>query len=429
MKVAVFGYAWNRKFQPDAYMTETIAAFTALGLDVDLILGNQITKEYGIYGLNALPLGDIAAWIGAQRYDLALSFNNSMLLPEVLAALDAPVLTMIVDEPEHLFAYRPGGLYDVFAHDIQIIALSSELEERITAAVARVGPRLHFLPPATQVEAPVTPASASYPISWVASLVGDLNLHQYLDFVAEQPAYRELTQLSLTLAARDGDLRELRAAQGSPALDLVATLPWPFDYFEMQIQNILTNRRRLEVVERLGPHGLALFGNAEWRRLLSSSAAVFEALRPGEPVSGHAQLRGIYDASQLAINVPQAHVSPRAIQYRVLDIMASKALLITQAHPRSDLYRIFGQDCPVPTYRDLDELERLCLHFLSREEERLALVAACNARVRTGFSFGDRARDLLRIAGLAAPASAHRGYARALDLRTFANASDDQAAS
>ena len=108
--------------------------------------------------------------------------------------------------------------------------------------------------------------------------------------------------------------------------------------------------------------------------------------------------------------------------------MASKALLITQAHPRSDLYRIFGQDCPAPTYHDLEELERLCRHFLAHEDERLALVAACNAAVRTGFSFGDRARDLLRIAGLAPPATSARGYARALDLRTFGNPPEGQAA-
>lgn len=418
MKLAFFGYAWNREFQPDAYMSETIRAFAQLGLEVDLILGNQIAREYGIYGLKDLPLGEIAAWIGAQGYDLTVSFNNSMLLTEVLDQLKGPVVSVIVDEPEHLFAYRRTGLYDVFHHDVRVVAMSSSLEERLADAVPGIVDRLHFLPPATQVEGPAPLGEPAYPISWVASLVGDLNLQSYFDLVAEAPAYRDLTRLCLRWMERDGDLRGLETAEGADGRALIAALPWPPGYFEMQIQNIATNRRRLEVVQRLSPHGLALFGNREWRKLLSSSAAVLDALRAGPPVASHADLRRIYDASRIAINVPQVHVTPRAIQYRVVDIMASRALLLTQAAERSDLHRIFGEDCPVPTYRDLDELERLCRHFLAHEAERQALVAACNARVATGFSFRDRALDLLRIAGVEAPGGAP-GQVRAIDLRHF----------
>jgi spore maturation protein CgeB len=86
-----------------------------------------------------------------------------------------------------------------------------------------------------------------------------------------------------------------------------------------------------------------------------------------------------------------------------VDIMASNALLITHRSTPSDLHRIFGADCPVPTYGDLDELERLCAHYLANEDERRALVKACNALVRDGFSFRDRALDLVRLAGLSPP--------------------------
>jgi len=81
---------------------------------------------------------------------------------------------------------------------------------------------------------------------------------------------------------------------------------------------------------------------------------------------------------------------------------------------------VFGKDCPVPTYADLDELEALCLRYLGNEDERRELVAQCNALVSSGFSFAERATDLLRIVGLKPPKTAAPGAARHVDLGLFA---------
>ncbi len=419
MKICLFGYAWNPENQPDAYMVETISAFAELGVSVDIYLGNQLSRGGGIYGLNPqLSKAKITEHIRAQAYDMALSFNNAMLLPEIIDAVAGRVVTMIVDEPEHLFSYLEGGLYDVFHQDVEVLALSSALERRLLEHVPGIQSRLHFRSPVTRPELMGDPAATPrHAVSWVASLVGDANLDDYFDLIATAPDYHALTRLCLALIERDGDLRALDDAA---ALAVLKTLPWSFDYFEMQMQNIATNRQRLSVVERLSPHGMALFGNKNWRRLLASSAAVMNSLQPGPPVATHADLRRIYDASKISINVPQSHVSQEAIQYRVVDIMASNALLITHRSTPSDLYRIFGDDCPVPTYGDVDELERLCAHYLQNEDERLALVKACNALVREGFSFRDRALDVLRLANLAPPdaASASRDL-RWVDLSGF----------
>jgi hypothetical protein len=77
---------------------------------------------------------------------------------------------------------------------------------------------------------------------------------------------------------------------------------------------------------------------------------------------------------------------------------------------------VFGDDCPVPTYRDLDDLERLCAHYLAHEDERRELVARCNALVATGFSFAERAVDLLDAAGLAPAPGAAPGIVKRMDL-------------
>ena len=132
----------------------------------------------------------------------------------------------------------------------------------------------------------------------------------------------------------------------------------------------------------------------------------------------HADLRRVYNASKISINLPQAHLTNDAVQYRVIDVMASNALMITKYSKTTDLYRVFGEDCPIPTYNDLAELEALCVHFLKNEAERRELVARCNGLVAKGFSFSERAEDLLRIAGLA-PLAHGRGHLRKIDLRLF----------
>ena len=416
MKLAFFGYAWGKVLQPDAYMSETIASLAAAGVDVDVYLGNELAKEYGIYGLNESIRPDrLAAHIAAQRYDAAISFNNSMLIPEVLAAIRGRVLTVIVDEPEHLFDYRRAGPWEVFRGDTEIVAMSSRLEQRLLEAVEGVRPRLTFMLPATQVGAGLR-LEPVLPISWVASYVGDLNLDQYIELATTRPDFRALTIRCLELIERDGDLREIRGS-GGPEAQLIAALPWTFDYFQSQLQNILTNRARVEVVERLARHGLALFGNTNWRRLITHNAAVLKAFQAGTAPASHADLARIYNASRISINVPQAHTAVGAVQYRMIDVMASGALLVTRRDTPSDLERVFGDDCPVPTYGDFEELERLCVHFLEHEDERRERVARCNALIAAqALSFPERARDLLRLVGLEPAPGAAAGRIQRVEL-------------
>lgn len=419
MKLAFFGHAWNVALQPDAYMTETIEALARTGADVDVYLGSQLSKEYGIYGLSEkVSLAKLHGFMAAERYDAAISFNNSMLIPEVFDAVPGRIVTVIVDEPEHLFDHTGTGPYEVFRRDIEIVAMSSVLERRIVAAVEGVGPRLHFMLPATNIDLNARSAKAVYPISWVASYVGDLNLDQYLKLIAERPDYFALTRRCIDVVERHGNLKTVQIEDGADAA-LIRGLPWTVDYFQTQMQNILTNRRRVEVVERLSRHGLALFGNSGWQRLLTYNAAVYGALQPGPSTTTHADLLRIYNASKVSINLPQAHVTQDAVQYRVIDVLGSNALMVTKHSRTSDLYRVFGEDCPIPTYADLDELEALCVRFLQNEDERKALVAQCNSLVATGFTFDERAIDLLRIAGLEPPAGRTAGNLRRVDLRLF----------
>jgi spore maturation protein CgeB len=186
--------------------------------------------------------------------------------------------------------------------------------------------------------------------------------------------------------------------------ELLEKAGWDFEYFEMQVQNIVTNSERIEILERLSASGLKVYGNARWRQLMPYSFAANNSVVLEANISSHDQLMEVYNSSKICINLPQSQVRS-AIQYRVIDILASQALLITKFNANSDLFKIFGEDCPVVFFRSIQELDELCAFYLENEEARLEMVRKGNALVAKGFSFDERVMDYLRLSNPAFAAS------------------------
>ncbi len=408
MKLAFFGFTWNINHKLDAYTAEIVSSFSKLGFDVDIYNGSKFTSQHGIYGFkDTLSLNKLADVIAENNYDVAVSFNNCLLLPEIIKSVNGNLVSVIVDQVEHLFNHRSRDLYEPFKYDVDYVAMSSTIQRDIRERVPGIQDRIHLIPPATNLDRAIVDSTNSarpHAISWIASLLGDLTIEQYMNIITELPEGYAVTNQLLQEIERSGSLKIFREDPQQVIPNFARdAFGWSMDYYEMQLQNIITNRQRVEVVERLEPLGLALFGNPAWRRLLSSNGKIFSALQPGPPIFDHEQLKKIYNNSRLSINLPQNHTTPDAIQYRVVDIMSSRSLLLTKANKASDLYRFFGADCPVPTYNTLDEMEALCRHYLSHEAERRSLVEACNALITEDYSFRQQCLTLLSICGVKPP--------------------------
>ena len=119
----------------------------------------------------------------------------------------------------------------------------------------------------------------------------------------------------------------------------------------------------------------------------------------GEVIKTHSQLVDVYQSSLISVNIPQIQTGP-ALPYRVFDILASDSLLITKYHSESDAFSLFGKDCPIPMYRDMDHLRELCAFYLSNDEARRELVAKCNGLVAKGYSFDERVLSLAKLTGV-----------------------------
>lgn len=396
-KVAFFAYAWNSAARPDAYIREMISTLADLGINVDVYIGGHFSGNAGTKGFRSgLNKSDLNAFLRSQSYEFAVSFNNALIMPETVDALDCKIVSVIVDSMHHLFDHADGGLDHAFKLPIHAAPIYTSLIKHL-ADLSGIRASTSFLPAATKVEGRQGQSHQDpIEVSWIASMLGDYHLDHFLSRVDDEvPDGLELVATCLTDIERTGEISACRASRDAATM-LCDWSGWDYALLEMHLQEIVTNATRLAIVERIAPLGLKVFGNARWHAAMALSPAVFRAFQSGATLRSHADLCAIYDRSKISINIPQVHAGT-GMQYRILDVLASKSLLITQYVPDSDMERLFGADSPIVTFTDIDDLHAKCAYYLKNEDERLARVKACNAMVAKGFSFRERVLEYLAL--------------------------------
>ena len=393
-RAALFGYSWSDTGRLDPYMKEIALSLARLGLNVDVYLGNDYSGHNGVKGLKSKSYeSKIAQWLAKEDYSVAISFNNSLIMPKVIDSLGCKIVSVIVDSRNHLFDHLDGSGKDIFSLDFVVAPIYTSLANDLKAAIPDSGERVMFFPPATSPDRPPRaerPADKldTIPISWIASLVGDHLLDDFMKMARGSPELIEALRVCVAQVEATGQLT-LKGSVSAAAHTLASTACWDIDYLELQIQNVVTNTKRIAVVERLAPLGLHLYGNERWTNLFPYNTAITQAFRGTGSLRSHSDLMQIYNRSRLCINLPQAQATS-GMQYRVIDVMASNGLLITERRPESDLDVVFGIENPIVRYNSLEDLTQKCRYYLENESERLALVARCNQLVSTGYSFSER---------------------------------------
>lgn len=401
--VALFVYSWNGEFNIDPYIKRIIATISAFGFNVDVYIGNEITRRDGVKGTrDPADEGRIAELLSRKNYEFAISFNNSLVLPQVIAAINCRIVSVIVDSKSHLFDHYENGNRETYALNAIFAPIYTSLVDELRERYPANAKNFVFMPAATVVGSRPTGRFRKdcATISWIASLVGDGRLDDFLLKISGSPDLKEALRVCVEIIERVGSLEGEQSAEESAAA-LARAANWSAEQLEQQLQNIVTNNGRIEVVNRLAPLGLKLYGNDRWKQIMPYNSAVIKSFHSAQDIVSHADLMDVYNNSLISINWPQAQAGT-GIQYRVLDVVASKSLLITKYVAGSDLGNLFGERHPIETYSDLDELVSKCKFFMDHEDIRSARVAACNNLVSQGYSFEERVRDYLTMSNAAA---------------------------
>jgi hypothetical protein len=401
IKLALLAYAWNPNGTLDAYISSFLETFLNLGIDVDVFLANRITQDLGIYGVgknyDIKKFGDLAH---SRKYDLALSFNNALLYSELKSQVSFPIITWIVDDFPHIFQHEgTEKIYEPFQACSTIIVSSTDTESRARKILPELGERIRFIPTATQVATDLLTRphfEKKHNITLVASYLETAPAtHLIRDSIEKEGLYDAiLTCLERLEIDYKTDFDSLTKTLGLEAF--LKEKNWPPTLLKNHLTNLLSNRERVEISARLQKLGLHVFGNSAWIEALSLRPEIGRVFQAGTKVSKHQELMDLYNSSKICINIPQIQGGP-ALPYRVMDILASDSLLITKYHPQSDAYHLFGPDCPIVTYKSQEELENLCAYYMAHDEERQKRVRSCNQLVAKGFSFRERALDLIAL--------------------------------
>lgn len=406
--MAIFAYSWSNHpyARLDIYLNQFAITFSKLGFNVDVYLANQYVERDGIYGLSKdVDIKKMNESIKSKKYKFILSINNALLTVRLEALRDSPVVSLIVDDFNHLFNHDCTGIYDQFVCADKILFSSYSHIKELEFNNSKLIGRVQFLPTATSVSNNAlerSPPRKKYNISWIASLLDGSGFYLLYSRCVDYPERIMLLRRAIAVARKNREI-PYDECIGQECLDsILKEHNWSRSFFEMQIQNLISNEARISVFEKLHEFGLAIFGNREWLTASVYHPNILNYFHDGGGISKHDEIMEIYNSSKICINVSQIQ-SGSALPYRVIDILASNALLITNYHPESDVFAIFGEDCPIVMYKNLEELSDLCKYFLSHEEERLKLVKKCNELVRSGFDFEDRCRDILNLVDLPAP--------------------------
>jgi|GEM_PF-4155017 len=405
MKAVGFFYSWSGQRRLDPYFGALANAFADLGIDLKIVLANELLDPaVGMHSLHPFVEDSrLVKFVEAESPDFIFAVNNAGMTARLGKAVRVPIVKWLVDDVPHLFSHDGGDPVSGESGET-LICYSSTLLEQIQERFPGARGRSFWVSHGTDLAGRRFEAEpSSYPISFVGSALDYRPTVRLLQAARRRGA---ASQVLAALAALRADyVRGSAELRPGPELEqALADTGISPSAFERYVADTVTTQNRMEGLRRIADLGLHLFGNDLWLDSLSCTTELAERFEYDDRIDSYDKLLGVYARSRISVNIPNVQ-NCAGLAARVFDIMASPSLLITEHHPRSDLYALFGEDCPVPMYRDFDHLRELCAFYLDNEEERLRVVKRCNALVNERFLLRNRLREMLRLAGISPPAS------------------------
>jgi spore maturation protein CgeB len=378
MKILYFGFSWIEDFKLDVYQQKVVDTLVAQGHEVQVLLGNLLSAKEGILGFS-VNIDKMARYIRSEGFDLVLCKNNAGNSEALRKAVDCPFVSWSSDEFSHIF--KPDeDRWTVLDEKTHLFVTSTECEQLYAEMYPNFKKNIHFVPHCTSFdEFKQTPFRAEYDVSFIGSslhyAVADNLLWKnattkkkdvYLAVVEAIERLKQDYYHDFDKTIEELNLKPVLEDEGISVLS-----------FKMHAANMISNNERYQIIHALKDFKTAVFGNVLWLKSTGYTTDIAKMFRPYDSVKKFQDLVNVYQTSRISISIPQLQVGP-ALQYRVSDILASDSLLVTKYFPDSDLYRVFGKDCPIPTYRDEKDLVRICKYYLENEQERKDLVKKCH---------------------------------------------------
>lgn len=403
VEVVAFIHSYARDGEMGSYMSELVEGFVAAGIRLHLIQTNHLVGNLGSRGYkDGMSDEKVVAFINSVRPAFVFTTNRGGITKRIMAEIECPIITWMVDRIP--FLHHGGGHDDLFCSKDYVITSSFKNVNRLETIYPVLKGRVVFLPFATNANDFAKKAERQdINISFVGTYFYCGQFTKILETYRDHPKIRNgLLELTAMVEA-DYDLDFPAAVKACGVQRVLEDFQLDIYKFKGLLANLISVNSRVQALNALSDLGLKLYGTQNWDTVGQYSMQLLRCYQFDTFIKTREQLVDVYQRSKIAFNISH-HQAVDGLPYRIFDIMASDALLLTNYRENSDLYRLFGKDMPVPMYKDPVELRRLSIHYLEHEDERLSLVERCNKLMRDDFSFEKRARQFLDIVGVAHPA-------------------------
>lgn len=320
--------------------------------------------------------------------DAAFLFNNSFY--DLSGKFDFPIIIYDVDSPRYfankdIIKSNPGRYKFVTSQLSSVGTLTSQFS-------VRKNDILH-VPFFTSIHN--EPAYKKHNICFIGTrfpVRDSYGLSPWNRFMATNPGLKE-KQLFRDMI--DGIQKYPRMEQEIIAAFIKRGLRTDFSTTNNELLHILSGAKRELILSQVSDLGLVVHGKDEW--VLDSTADMDLALAYDRtPVATLKENQDVYNSSKIGININHTQADS-GFSWRVLDIMASGACLVTEENKR--LKELFP-NLDIPMFKDRFEARDICRKILADESLRLEIVSQCNAAVEKGFRFNDMAVALENFLGM-----------------------------
>ena len=391
-------YARDREL--GSYFQSLVDAFVESGVTLHLILTNDLVPNLGARGFSAdVSERKLIAYINGVSPDFVFSTNRGGITSGMMREVQCPIVTWMVDRIP--FLHHGGGHNSLFGERDYVVTSSTKNVARLESLYPVLKNRVHYLPFATNVGdfQRYSDVEQDVDISFVGTYFYCGQLTNILDTYKHD---KKLVEPILKLVKRISENYDLDINDEVKELGLEYVLKdFDLDIFKFKglLANAISLNRRVKCLDAVSDLGLRLYGTENWVNVNQFSLQLLSCYQFGEFIKTRGQLVNLYQRTKIGLNVSH-HQAVDGLPYRIFDIMASRALLVSDFREDSDLYKLFGRDIPIPMYRDENDLRKCVVHFQKNESERRDAVNECNRLVRDGFSFQDRVKQFYDIVGL-----------------------------
>lgn len=398
-------HTYARDGELGSFMAELAQGFASAGCKLHLIVTNSLVDNLTANKYKpSISDKKVAEYINRVNPAFVFTTNRGGITKNIMEAIDCPIITWMVDRIPFM---HHGGTHDDLFCDKDFVITSSTINvNRLESIYPILNGKVYYLPFCTNIDQfnHTFNHEKSINISFVGTYFYCGKLTEILNYYTNnKKIYRSIIKFSEELKKN----YEIDIDYLISQLNLDAVLKdFALDKFKFKglIANALSLNRRIKSLDSISDLGLQLYGTENWTNVNQYSLQLLECFQENNFIKTRSQLVEIYDRSKISINVSHVQAGP-GLPYRIFDILASSSLLITEYHPESDLFNLFGKPLPIPMYRSNDELRKLCSHYLKDSNERLQLVKECNALVKNGFTFRDRVLDFYKIINAKSPLS------------------------